>query len=206
MPLSPNSWKRIIEAAGRLFANRGFNGVGFREITRKARVSLRMPNQHFGTKRKLFAECIRYALGKGLDFSAIFRTTSEFTDPNAARRVIGRNIRRCFMAVHAQGKQRNWYGSILARALNENLPEGLDALQEGLKPARNWFSTSLRSVRPKLTPTEFLLWYVSLWAQVSFYHMARTSILHRANKRPYDEHLLKAAADHLVHIMLAQLQ
>lgn len=197
---------RIIEAAGRLFATHGFNGVGFREIARKAHVSLRMPNHHFGTKRRLFAECIRHALGKGLDFPEIFRITNEITNSNTANRELGRKIQFCFLATHTGDKRRGWYGRILARALTENLPEGLDALEKGLKPARDWFFTVLKSIRPKMKSMDILLWYVSLWAQVSFYHTARHSILHRAGKRKYDKQFLNAAANHLVRTMLAQLR
>ena len=64
--------RRIMEAAGRLFAERGFRGVGFRDITSVAHVSLRMPNHHFGAKGQLFAQCVRYALMVQLKFLGIF--------------------------------------------------------------------------------------------------------------------------------------
>jgi hypothetical protein len=79
-------------------------------------------------------------------------------------------------------------------------------MQEGLRPAREWFFAALRYVRQGLTPDEYLFWYVSLWAQVSFYTGAREAILTRAGQKRYDEELLQAAAEHVVHVMLKQLE
>lgn len=193
--------RRIVEAAGRLFAKRGFNGVGFRDIATAARVSLRMPNHHFGTKEQLFAECVRYALTEKMDFPALFAS-----EPSGTATSIAAKIRACLFAVIPPDGRSSWYGEILGRALTENLNDALKAFQDGLRPAREWFHLALRTIRPRMTPTAFALWYGSLWAQVSFFVTARAAILARLGKRRYDKALLRMAANHLVHGMLKQLE
>ena len=42
--------QQILDAAARLFSERGFGGTGMREIAKEAGVSLSMVNYHFGTK------------------------------------------------------------------------------------------------------------------------------------------------------------
>lgn len=49
---------RILDAAERLFADRGFHGVSLRDITKLAGVETALPSYHFGTKAKLFASVI----------------------------------------------------------------------------------------------------------------------------------------------------
>ena len=49
---------KLMDAAEKLFARRGFHGVSLREITSEAGVDLALVNYHFGTKKKLLAEVI----------------------------------------------------------------------------------------------------------------------------------------------------
>jgi AcrR family transcriptional regulator len=49
---------KLMDAAEKLFARRGFHGVSLRDITREAGVDLALVNYHFGTKKKLLAEVI----------------------------------------------------------------------------------------------------------------------------------------------------
>jgi AcrR family transcriptional regulator len=195
-----------LETAGRLFASRGFNGVGFRDIAARAHVSLQMPNHHFGTKQKLFAECVRYALIERVDFPALFAGPASFSGAPEAERAVAEKVRSCFFAIHPPSGDPSWCGEILGRALTENLGGALKAFQEGLKPAREWFHAALLHIRPDLTPTQFLLWYGSLWAQVSFFVTARRAILARLGRKRYDVVFLLTTANYLVHVMLSQLR
>jgi len=45
--------ERLLDAAERLFAKRGYHGVSVRDITEAAKVDVALVNYHFGTKRAL---------------------------------------------------------------------------------------------------------------------------------------------------------
>jgi AcrR family transcriptional regulator len=49
---------KLMDAAEKLFARRGFHGVSLREITAEAGVKLALVNYHFGTKKNLLAQVI----------------------------------------------------------------------------------------------------------------------------------------------------
>jgi len=49
---------KLMDAAEKLFARRGFHAVSLRDITSDAGVKLALVNYHFGTKKKLLAEVI----------------------------------------------------------------------------------------------------------------------------------------------------
>ena len=49
---------KLMDAAEKLFARRGFYGVSLRDITAEADVKLALVNYHFGTKKNLLAEVI----------------------------------------------------------------------------------------------------------------------------------------------------
>jgi len=50
---------RILAIAGRLFAERGFDGTSVRDITGEAKVNLGAVTYHFGTKLALFSEVVK---------------------------------------------------------------------------------------------------------------------------------------------------
>ena len=50
----------IIEAAGELFAERGYAGTSIRAIVKKAGVFLSAVNYHFGSKEQLLLETLKY--------------------------------------------------------------------------------------------------------------------------------------------------
>jgi AcrR family transcriptional regulator len=54
--------QRIIEAAEKLFAMRGIEGVSIRDITQAAGVNLAAINYHFGTKAALAAEVFKHCI------------------------------------------------------------------------------------------------------------------------------------------------
>ncbi|MHB8814038.1 MAG: TetR/AcrR family transcriptional regulator [Steroidobacteraceae bacterium] len=50
--------EKLLDAAEKLFARRGFHGASLREITGEAGVDLALVNYHFGGKKQLFAEVL----------------------------------------------------------------------------------------------------------------------------------------------------
>ena len=51
--------QRILDTAERLFAEKGYDAVGIREITTKARCNISAINYHFGNKKNLYLEVFR---------------------------------------------------------------------------------------------------------------------------------------------------
>ncbi len=53
--------RRLLEAAGEVFAEEGFRGATIQEISRRAAANLAAVHYHFGDKEKLYAAVIKYA-------------------------------------------------------------------------------------------------------------------------------------------------
>jgi len=60
-PREEDTRSRIIEAAGAIFAERGFEKATIRDICALAEVNLASVNYHFGDKERLYAQTIRHA-------------------------------------------------------------------------------------------------------------------------------------------------
>lgn len=57
--MSESTQERILLAAERLFAEKGFNASTLRDVTERAGVNLASVNYHFGSKEALFTEMLR---------------------------------------------------------------------------------------------------------------------------------------------------
>lgn len=67
-----NSKIRILEAATKLFAQKGFDGTSIREICKKAEVNLCMISYYWGGKQKLYQGIIENLLEKQIEYSKNF--------------------------------------------------------------------------------------------------------------------------------------
>jgi len=62
----PNTRLKLLKTAAKLFANRGFSGVGVRDIVQKAHVNIAAVHYHFGNKRQLYLATLHYLVEEGL--------------------------------------------------------------------------------------------------------------------------------------------
>jgi AcrR family transcriptional regulator len=187
---------KILQAAGALFAARGFHGVGMRDIAAEAGVSLRMANYHFGAKSGLFAVCTRLALDEGVRLPALFAVPPEFPDRRVAWRGVLEKAEACFRAFHAPDREE-WHGGIVFRAMIEGSEEAFEAFWEGLQLSRQWFFAALPQACPGLTDAQISAWHATLWAQIAFYVGAKRALLRAADRTSYDEAAIAAACGHL---------
>src|SRR4030095_12192205 len=59
-PTRMETRQRLLEAAGEVFAARGFRAATVREICQRAQANLAAVNYHFGDKERLYAAVLQY--------------------------------------------------------------------------------------------------------------------------------------------------
>ena len=73
---------KILELSAILFAEKGKNSVGIREIATKASVSLNTIMYHFTSKENLYLEAVKHILANGIGFDEIFSDYQESSAKN----------------------------------------------------------------------------------------------------------------------------
>lgn len=130
---------RVLEAAGRLFAERGFNHVSIRDICEEAGSNVASVNYHFGDKLGLYRELIG-AVAEGMHRAkvAALEAGAEQTPEERLRAYIRHFLHQLF---DTNGEEDSWMEKLIAREMMEPTP-ALDLfIEKGLKPAAQGLST-----------------------------------------------------------------
>jgi AcrR family transcriptional regulator len=127
--------ERLLTAAERLFADRGFKKVTVREICRAARANVAAVNYHFGDKLGLYREVLQSAIdAMRATNDAARRAGQGQTAEEQLRRYIGIFVHRLL------GSSRDSVHRLINREINDPTP-ALDALvEQGVRPRVEYLS------------------------------------------------------------------
>jgi AcrR family transcriptional regulator len=140
-PRDKETRERLLKAAVRLFADRGFKKVTVRDICRAARANVAAVNYHFGDKLGLYREVMQSAIDAMRGTNDAARLAGEGQPPEEQlRRFISVFVHRVLRpgddAIH----------KLLNREMNDPTP-ALDALVEkGLRPRIEYLSNVIATM------------------------------------------------------------
>jgi AcrR family transcriptional regulator len=126
---------RLLKAAERLFADRGFKKVTVREICRAARANVAAVNYHFGDKLGLYREVLQSAI-------AAMRATNDAARRAGEGQSAEEQLRRYIVIfVHRLlGARHDTVHRLIGREMNDPTP-ALDALvEQGVRPRVEYLS------------------------------------------------------------------
>lgn len=124
--------RAIIEAAGRLFAEKGFSGVTAREIARDAGVALSAIPYHFGSMDALYRETLLVACQVSPD-AAPLATQALEADPEVGLRTAIR-----WTIIDASAAASSWPIRLLYREELDPSPAYKEILRIKVVPEWNW--------------------------------------------------------------------
>lgn len=158
---------RILEAAERLFAERGFDAASVRDITGEAGCNVAAVNYHFGSKENLYLETFRRLLGELRD-RRIERVRADMEanggEPSLERLL--ESMAAAFLEPFIE-KARAWrlMGFMEHELIDPRLPPQV-FIGEFLRPLLDAAVEALRRVGPPLEPMAARLCVMSLVGQL----------------------------------------
>ncbi|HEY2772566.1 MAG TPA: CerR family C-terminal domain-containing protein [Candidatus Binatia bacterium] len=120
---SADTRRRLLEAAGEVFADEGFRAATIQEICRRARANIAAVHYHFGDKERLYAATIDYA-------HQFARERSDASGETPASATPGQRLRLhigSFLSRLLDGGRPAWHAKLMAREMIDPTPE-LDRL------------------------------------------------------------------------------
>jgi AcrR family transcriptional regulator len=126
--LADDTRSRLIEAAGQVFAESGFQRATVREICARAGVNIALVNYHFGDKLELYSEVLRRSIGAP---HGKINTALQSSAP--PEEIIRQTIRA--MLLHIFGPDRpGWHFRLLAHELAQPTPAISIVVNETARP------------------------------------------------------------------------
>lgn len=156
---------RLIEAAGRVFAEQGFQRATVREICRQANANIAAVNYHFHDKESLYAEALRRA---HCATDGEERLALEL-EGDAEQRLHG--FVRAFLLRMFDPQRPAWHGLLIARELFEPTAAFDAFVEETIRPRHKLLLSILRELLGPAAPEEYVRRSAhSVIGQLLFYH------------------------------------
>ena len=119
---------RLLEAAGGVFAEKGFRSATVREICAAAGANVAAVNYHFGDKEQLYSEVLRYSHACALRKHPP-ELNGTATPEERLRFFIGSFLRRVF-----DGGQPAWHEKLMSREMVEPTGALDDLVKQEIQP------------------------------------------------------------------------
>jgi TetR/AcrR family transcriptional regulator, regulator of cefoperazone and chloramphenicol sensitivity len=122
---------RLLDAARRLFAERGFADVTVREICREAGANLALVNYYFGDKLGLYLEVVNEAIASLRDFNSLAMTAPEGSGAEERLRLFVRGLLHRVFELRGVD---SWVHRLVQHELSRPTELAKHILQEAMAP------------------------------------------------------------------------
>jgi AcrR family transcriptional regulator len=196
--------QRLLQAAGEVFAEKGFQAATVREICARAEVSnIAAINYYFGDKEKLYAQTLREAVQCRMN-EAPPPAWPPGTPPNVKlHRFIHMLVER--VVITPQQTPR-WYMQLMLRELSDPSPAGKSLVREFIRPVYESLWAILRDVLPPDVSQEKLhLTAFSVVGQCMYHRLGRPVIRLLVGEDEHDSYSAEVLAEHITAFTLRAL-
>lgn len=200
---STETRQRLLEAAGVVFAKRGFRNSTIREICRRARANLAAVNYHFGDKEHLYAIIIEYAHTRAREKYPLIHGESEARPPAERLRAF---IHHFMFGLLDEGVP-GWFGKLMAQEMIEPTV-ALDAMVEKfIRPMSQTLASIVRELLgAAATEARIRLCQLSVVGQCLHHRNSKPVIQRLFPLQKYGPEDIKAVAEHITRFSLGAME
>jgi TetR/AcrR family transcriptional regulator, regulator of cefoperazone and chloramphenicol sensitivity len=193
---------RIVEAAGQIFADRGFEATTVRDICHAAGANIAAVNYYFGDKQRLYIEAVLRANRWRMEQAVLPNWSADTPPETKLTDFIATFIRRV-----RTGPKDAWQHRLMMREMMRPDAACAEVVRESIRPQFELLLQILRSMRPAATSDDELhLTAFSIVGQCLFYHFADPVVQHLVDGVEYADYSIDKLARHIAQFSLAALQ
>ena len=194
--------QRLLEAAGEVFAERGFRAATVRDICQRATANIAAVNYYFGDKERLYTAVLQYAFGCALERYPVLLDLDGQASPEQRLRAF---IRSFMLRCLGEGSPA-WLGKLMAREMAEPT-HALDILiQEAFRPLFELLMSILwELLGPQAEATRVRFCADSILGQCLHYRHAYAVFVRFDPALTFDLPQIERWADHIAEFSLAAL-
>ena len=193
--------ERIVEAAGEIFAERGFDGTTVRDICQRAGANIAAVNYYFGDKQRLYVEAVVRAHRWRMEQARL----PEWSEGTPAETKLADFIATFFRRV-LTGPDDTWHTKLVMREMANPTAACAELVQSSIRPQFEILLAILRELLPADVSAQRLrLTAFSVVGQCLFYHFADPVVRNLLTSKEYSELDVAKLAQHILDFSLASL-
>lgn len=173
--------KLILEAAGCVFAQKGYDGAGFREISKESGVGLSSIVYHFQSKQNLYIQTIRHFILDRARLNELFLPIAGLLDKPGSPQEIADALRdacrNMLEAIHGPNKAK-YMNELYTGIMTGGNLEALMMLLECFVDVQQLLPRFLQHYWPDMTEQDKAFWMQLFWSQLQYMTMGRALILY----------------------------
>jgi AcrR family transcriptional regulator len=193
--------ERIADAAGEIFAERGFDGTTVRDICQRAGANIAAVNYYFGDKQRLYVEAVVRAHRWRMEQARLPEWTNDTPAETKLADFITTFIRRV-----RTGPEDTWHTKLMMREMANPTAACAELVQSSIRPQFDMLLAILRELFPADTSAEQLrLTGFSIVGQCLFYHLADPVVRNLLTPDEYSELDVTKLAKHILDFSLSSI-
>ena len=202
-PITPETRRRLLEAAGEVFAERGFRAATIREICQRAGANVAAIHYHYGDKETLYTAVLKFWHGVAQQKYP----PSVEDDPAAPAEQRLRVFVRTFMQRMLDAGRPAWHGQLIAREMVEPTNALKRLIDDVFQPQLETLTAIMRAllVGP-VSRAQLRLCAWSIFGQCLFYRHSRVVIDRMQPEQKFDAEEIERLADHITEFSLGALK
>ena len=195
---------QLIEAAGQVFAEVGFQNATVREICRRAGANVAAVNYHFGDKETLYVEVIRYSHQKAYDKYPPFLDVP----PDApTEKRLHAFVHSLLLRIFEKGSTA-WHGRVMSREMIEPTAAMDSLVEERMRPMALELSQLVAEImKCPAGDDRVMSCGLSIVSQCVFYHHCQPVITRLFPRmQSMDAQGIAQLADHITRFSMAAMK
>jgi TetR/AcrR family transcriptional regulator, regulator of cefoperazone and chloramphenicol sensitivity len=193
--------ERIVDAAGEIFAERGFDATTVRDICERAGANVAAVNYHFGDKQKLYVEAVVRAHRWRME---------QFEIPNWSTTTAPRQKLADFISTFLRrvltSRGDTWRTRLIMREISHPTEACAELVHSSIRPQFEVLVGILHDLLPAGTSEEKLhLTAFSVVGQCLFYHFADPVVRNLLEADEYESLQIEKLAEHIAEFSLSAL-
>jgi AcrR family transcriptional regulator len=193
--------QRLLEAAGEVFAERGFRGACVRDICQKAQANIAAINYHFGNKERLYAAVLRHTYETAL---RKYPPTLGLSEPAGPQERLFAFVHSLLLRVLDSGRPA-WHGKLMVREMAETTAAFNEIIQEMIEPIFERLKGIVAELVPSVSTDYLAHCCGSVIGQCLFYYQSRVVIQRLYPAQGYGQAEIESLARHITDFSLAGL-
>ncbi|HXP80539.1 MAG TPA: CerR family C-terminal domain-containing protein [Verrucomicrobiae bacterium] len=194
---------KLIEAAGQVFAERGYRAATIREICRRAGANVAAVNYTFGDKMSLYTEVLRHSMRAAGQAAAMSAALDSSLSPEGTIRGV---IRARLMSL-CQGPRPDWHIRLVMHEFSHPTPAMGRVVDEGMRPIYDRVRKAVAAIIGLPLDHETTRLSVnSIVGQILFYTFSQPVLARLQPELKLTPDQLDRIADHIAEFSLAYLK